>query len=246
MKFSFIFTALLIVLADAENAEENKDLMDADLFEGDIVLEPVQRLAVDLGIEIRGSMGNRLWPNAIVPYTIAPSLSSQPKAMQAIENAMNEWSSVSCIRFIRRTTEQSYIEFFKGKGCYSSLGRTGKKQQLSLAAGCWGKITVAHEIAHALGFAHEQSRPDRDEYVTINFENIQAGKQHNFKKYSSSQINSLDTPYDYESVMHYGAKYFSKNNLPTIVPKQTGVKIGQRKYLSGMDILQMNLLYKCR
>ena len=48
--------------------------MDADLFEGDIVLEPVQRLAVDLGIEIRGSMENRLWPNAIVPYTIAPSL----------------------------------------------------------------------------------------------------------------------------------------------------------------------------
>lgn len=48
--------------------------MDADLFEGDIVLEPVQRLAVDLGIEIRGSMGNRLWPNGIVPYTIAPSL----------------------------------------------------------------------------------------------------------------------------------------------------------------------------
>ena len=48
--------------------------MNADLFEGDIVLEPVQRLAVDLGIEIRGSMGNRLWPNAIVPYTIAPSL----------------------------------------------------------------------------------------------------------------------------------------------------------------------------
>ena len=49
-------------------------MIDADLFEGDIVLEPLQRLAVDLGIEIRGSMGNRLWPNAIVPYTIAPSL----------------------------------------------------------------------------------------------------------------------------------------------------------------------------
>lgn len=53
---------------------ENGDFIDADLFEGDIVLEPVQRLAVDLGIEIRSSMGNRPWPNGIVPYTIAPSL----------------------------------------------------------------------------------------------------------------------------------------------------------------------------
>ena len=57
-----------------------------------------------------------------------------------------------------------------------------------------------------------------------------SGKQHNFKKYSSSQINSLDTPYDYESVMHYGAKYFSKNNLPTIVPKQSGVSINRSSF----------------
>ena len=50
-----------------------------------------------------------------------------------------------------------------------------------------------------------------------------SGEENNFRKYDRSLIDSLGTPYDYRSVMHYGDKAFSKNGLPTILVKQPGV-----------------------
>lgn len=70
----------------------------------------------------------------------------------------------------------------------------------------------------ALGFYHMQSSSDRDNYVNILWENIIDGMQSNFNAYSPSDITRFSTPYDYQSIMHYGAYAFSKNGLPTIVP----------------------------
>ena len=39
---------------------------------------------------------------------------------------------------------------------------------------------------HALGIYHEQSRPDRDDYVFIDEEEVEDGKLHNFNKYDFS------------------------------------------------------------
>lgn len=69
--------------------------------------------------------------------------------------------------------------------------------------------------------------------------------ENNFIKYDDSSSNTLSTPYDYYSVMHYSAYAFSNNNLPTITPVQSGVTIGQRQNLSGTDAQAVRILYNC-
>ena len=61
--------------------------------------------------------------------------------------------------------------------------------------------------------------------------------------------------YDYESIMHYGTRFFSKNDGKTIRAKEVAGSlensIGKSYYkrdgpvLSTQDVLETNLLYKC-
>ncbi|XP_071974933.1 embryonic protein UVS.2-like [Engystomops pustulosus] len=177
-----------------------------------------------------------------VPYTIAPSFNGD--SVSIITAAMQEFATLSCVRFVPRTSEKDYVEIIKSMGCWSYIGRQRGAQQLSLDTSCVARGTIQHELNHALGFYHEQSRSDRDNYVAILSENILPETASNFQKYDS---NNLGLEYDYSSVMHYGKFAFSvSSSLQTIVPKpDSSVAIGQRYGLSSLDVAKVNKLYNC-
>nr|XP_006813440.1 PREDICTED: blastula protease 10-like [Saccoglossus kowalevskii] len=84
---------------------------------------------------------------------------------------MTYWESNTCIRFPPYNSGAGHsdrISFKKDNGCYLYVGRTGNgAQDISIGYGCAYKGTIAHKIGHAIGFWHEQSRTDRDDYVTV-------------------------------------------------------------------------------
>ncbi|KAL9984774.1 hypothetical protein ACROYT_G007107 [Oculina patagonica] len=229
-------------------------------FEGDIMLPVEQILAAEHGLDptnlggARGLKRSAQWPGGIVPYTIHSSaknkflnaLGIKGPTERAINSAMKEWEEKTCIRFVPRTTQKDYVEFFAGDGCWSYVGdlKNGK-QQISIGSLCYFHGIVVHEIGHALGFWHEQSRPDRDDYVEIVWDNIQEENKHNFNKYGHGSIDSLGVPYDYGSIMHYGKRDFAKWPWQTTIRAKNGASIGQRSHLSVLDVKQMNLYYKC-
>ncbi|KAK1890747.1 Low choriolytic enzyme [Dissostichus eleginoides] len=103
------------------------------------------------------------------------------------------------------------------------------------------KVRVEDSLSPC-SFHHEQVRSDIDRYVSILSQNIKPGKEDNFKK---QQTNNLGTPYDFNSVMHYGKYAFSKNKEPTILAKKNlSRNFGTARTMSKNDIARVNKLYR--
>ncbi|XP_066928065.1 zinc metalloproteinase nas-4-like [Clytia hemisphaerica] len=228
---------------------------DGYLFEGDMVMSKQdieQSLAGGPSKESENLFGlsksqYKRWPNGVVPYTLDSSISNTLWRKSSVRKAMKQWEEKTCVRFVERTDQKDYVEFFADFGkCYSYVGRTGGKQRISLGFGCFGVGTAIHEIGHMLGMWHEQSRPDRDDYVEIVWDNITEDQKHNFRKYSTYTIDSRGSPYDYDSIMHYEWNAFSKfPGLRTTIRSKNGAKFGQRSHISVQDAIQINRYYEC-
>ena len=109
--------------------------------------------------------------------------------------------------------------------------------------------TILHELGHVIGFFHEHNRPDRDNFIEIQWENVREDLHDQFDKIPTTDVDSLGVPYDFGSIMHYSLDAFSKNGNATMKvisnPQGYTGEVGQRQGLSDLDARQANLLYSC-
>lgn len=174
------------------------------------------------------------------------------QAMKTVEQL------VPCVTFLTHTNGQRDYILFRSKsddGCASSIGHKGGEQVIRMGPMCNSTHIILKELCHALGLWHEQSRPDRDEYLSVVATNIQSGQERNFRKRIPFEFDSHGQGYDFASVMHYHLDAFTNEGRNTLKLTRKGQRlhkdqgspsIGDVPTLSKLDAVQLNRLYNCR
>mgnify|MGYP000441837042 CR=1 FL=1 len=213
------------------------------VFEGDVLVPIAPGISSrSAGVQAQSfstTLEGSLWPDGVLPYAFDESLTNT--ARTNILAAIDHWNSQTPIRIEPRTDQVDYVNFVNNSGCASYIGRIGGAQSIFSSSAC-SMGNFVHEIGHALGLYHEHTRPDRNSYVTVHYDNIRSDRSSNFDIVSDNI--QLNTPYDYGSIMHYGRTFFAiDGNEDTITPTNSSVSIGQRTALSDNDLNGIKALY---
>lgn len=216
--------------------------------EGDIVLGNIHQLTnvnaeKTVYCDICG-----IWPNSTIPYVIAPGFTTQ--MVNEINLAINQINSSTNLCIVPRTNQADYVKFLTFPACNSFVGRVGGEQLIKLNDigddnfGCF-KTEIMHEIFHAAGLWHEQSREDRNNFVIIHTNNIIPTELYNFDQHINDGFDL--GAYDFFSIMHYDAFAFTSNGQPTITRLNGSTDLGQGNDPTIGDIRAIDFLYgsKC-
>ena len=217
------------------------------IFEGDIVLDHLSQ-ASGQGRIAPQSVGlayeNQLWPKtggvAIVPYIVT---NAPPALTTAISQFNGDFPGV--IQFVPRGSQTNYVNFdFDSSNlngiCESNVGMAGGEQEVSGSYAC-ALGTLLHEMGHVVGLFHEQSRSDRNYFVTFNYANVIKGSIDNFNQLTDDNQNL--TWYDFASIMHYIPYAFSRNGGPTLETKPAGIPMSNTVGYTASDIDGIKRLY---
>ncbi len=154
------------------------------------------------------------WPDGVIPYDISKLTDAQ---QATVRHAMQRWLDTGArLKFIPRTNEIEYIEFTGKTNAGNNTSFVGYKKgthaEINITAFWWrqGEWMPAHELGHVLGFFHEHARWDRDQFVTVHYENIKPGREFDYDWVPRTNWIVSSTPYDYRSIMHYRTGWASK------------------------------------
>jgi hypothetical protein len=203
----------------------------------DILVETVEENVFTKAVS--RSSRNRLWKDGVVPYEIDLAIPN----LQRLLDAINFFNTKTEIRLVPRTNEKDYVYFKENgdKDCSSFVGRKGGKQSINVPDWC-GKGSLIHEIMHALGFYHEQSRPDRNKWIKVKWFNIKIARWFNF--FSAPFARSYGE-FDFNSIMLYPSfnSFAVKDEKPTMVTRDGDTWNAQRSSLSVQDLEALHTLY---
>jgi hypothetical protein len=199
--------------------------------------------------------GYNLW--AMARFTYDANLSSYQK--QKIKQALLNIQAKTNVRFYNATGQPTHDDKYNIDYPYinfryignkdtsdSNIGRIGGKQNINLADFAFYQPgVIEHEICHALGMMHEQTRNDRDNYVIINTSNLTKKGQDNFAKRKSNY--TIRGGYDFNSVMGYSSMTSSTSMVndtsKPMYTKKDGSLIYQGRDLSDNDRSWLNYYY---
>lgn len=226
------------------------------VYQGDIKLDrsvlaaEAKRAMKDSGrfaTSLSNSYRDYYWPGNTIPYTVEGNASFK----DSVKDSLDDLHARSGVTFVPRTNQSDYVAYIgvdtEDYCGLSYVGLAGGKQEIEISIAstldCVNRSVIEHESLHALGFWHEQSRPDRDDFIRVLFANVLPGYEDQFDLLPT-EADGVGN-YDFASVMHYTRKAFSKNGLDTIQADTEAHNslIGESTQASDQDIQAVQSIY---